>query len=523
LESSDFARFCHNHGISMSHIEIVRLWQLGLLHADQVRSTRRIRKAGLAEIGTTSRGEYAYADARPHRTFSSGLAAAATRLKELPSYMRLYFHPFRFCVICQYQKSCQLYPPPTDLTPLSGIQKLQKHYSSLQMHSGTTDHLRTFFKANGIASLAIAAEPCVYPLIFRSRRFRTLDQTTHLQHVRDHWTQIEEIYKKIGERSLKEVWELLGWYSASLEPNSGLHEKLRLASSEVREEKLRGPLAGAVYLKTIAEVIRRAAERALQTEWPEEGETWSYTAAYKQHLYGARRIFDGDPRISSRVLRMWWPSVGLHVRWYVEGETELGALEHHFGQNPAGIDLVPFRGTASGWLADQLRNDFKNGTYSFVSFDRSVKDKQNYKWFRKRVEEGKFFGVWYVSEPDFEFANFSLEELQEILWQMATENKARSERRPDFLKLTMNCRNGKELERCTSKFVELKRFSKGKDWGRRLMQFAETHPLREGKEDRQIISALRDGCRGAAGWFNHWLDRSMFQIDPETGRFVEKK
>ncbi|MBI4480474.1 MAG: hypothetical protein HY651_10670 [Acidobacteria bacterium] len=520
IESDDFAHFCDNHGIQMKHETVVCLWQLGLLRADRVVSARRIRKAGLVEIGKTPRGEYVYADSRPNKPFPAGLAAAASKLPALRASTKLLFHPFRFCVICQYQISCLSYPGPSDLTSPGGFQALEKHFSTFQARSGTATHLRPFIRANGIASLAIAAEPCMYPRIFHFRRCRTMDEATHLKHVSEHWNRIENIYKEIGEKPLKEVWGLLGWYSSSLEPNRELHEKLRLASNEVRENKLRGPLAGAVYLKTIAEVIRRAAETALQTEWPEEGETWSYTADYKLFRYGAPRIFDGDQRVSDRVLRSFWPNFGLHARWYVEGYTEWAALNYYFGPNPVGIDLVNLKGQFHGPLLDYLRNDVKNGIYSFVSLDRDVED--NCRLLQQAQKTGKFFGQWYVSKPDFEFANFSLAELQEVLWQMASEKGASPSRRDILIENTKGSQNAKQLEKGVRRMIELAGFSKGEDWGRRLMQLVKDQPFNEEGEERPIWAALRDARRAAQGWYSHYMDTTDLRVDPETGKLVRK-
>lgn len=144
----------------------------------------------------------------------------------------------------------------------------------------------------------------------------------------------------MGEQQVAKAWEHLCRASSDIEPNRHLHEILRLARNEVREKQLRGPLSGAMCLKTMAEVLRRTAEDVFETQWPEEGESWGSGADYKQRRYGAPRIFDGDRRAADQVLKSFWPAFGLHARWYVEGKTESGALEYVFGRNPSGIDLV---------------------------------------------------------------------------------------------------------------------------------------------------------------------------------------
>jgi hypothetical protein len=54
------------------------------------------------------------------------------------------------------------------------------------------------------------------------------------------------------------------------------------------------------------------------------------------------------------------------------------------------------------------------------------------------------------------------------------------------------------------------------------MKYAENHTQNREGGERPIFAAVRDGLRGADGWFRHYIDRGMFTVDPETGRFVRK-
>ena len=518
MEPPEFARSCADRGIRADDQTIIRLWQLGLLRADLIVTTQRLRRAGLVPIGEIGENEHAYADSRPYKEYAAGLGSAASRLKPISPLTKLFFHPFRFCVVWQYEKLCRSALAPSALTSASDFRRLRKFFEQVQKRSGAARSISSFARANSIASLAVASEPYAYPRIFHRLRFRT-DEATLRKDLAEHLAKLEKIYKNIGEKPIEEAWQLLCRSSSALDGNRELHEKLRLARSEIRERKLQGPLAGALFLKTTAEVLRRTAEHIFDTTWREEGETWD-SANYKQRRYGTRRIFDGKGRVIDEVLREFWPDFGLHVRWYVEGDTEWGALDYFFGPNPSGIDLVNLHGQFGRPLLNHLKNDLKDGTYSFVSLDGDRPD--NVRILRQAAKASNFFGQWYVSTPDFEFANFSLTELQEILWQMAEDEGARPASRATLIENTRAADCKAKLQKGARKLRELVRFSTNEAWGRRLMAFAETHPKNEKGEDRPIVSAAHDGLRGARGLFSHSADIRTLRVDPDTGRLVKK-
>lgn len=127
-----------------------------------------------------------------------------------------------------------------------------------------------------------------------------------------------------------------------------------------------------------------------------------------------------------------------------------------------------------------------------------------------------------MSRRDFEFGNFSLSELQKILWQIAREKGARPATRKKLIENTKDAACKDELQRGARRLPELIQFSSGKEWGRRLMAFAEAHPKNEKGDDRTIVAAVRQGLMAAHGWFSHRDDIMTLQVDPETGKPVRK-
>lgn len=519
LESPDaFARSCKKRGIDVDKESVVRLWQLGLLRADVIIATKKLRRPGLVLLKKIAEAQYAYGDGRPHRIYPDGLGRAAARFRDLDPAIQLRFHPFRFFVLYMYDRICRSYPAPSFLSLSVHRTLLRKSFEAAQRNSGSGRVVSSFAKVNAIAGLAIASEPWAYPRLFNRWSIR-FDHDDYLKALDDHWDKLRSIYEVSGESPILDGWNWLCNAAVGLEPNVRLHEKLRLARSEVREKQLKGPLAGAMFLKTMAETLRRTAEATFETRWPEEGEHWE-GGDYKDHAYGARRIFDGDRNASNEVLKTYWRGIGLQATWYVEGSTELGALKEFFGPNPVGISFVNLQGRLDTRLPELLKNDRVNGIYSIISVDGDRRD--NLKLLQLAAKADKFFGLCHISVPDFEFANFSLVELQEILWQIATENKAPPESHALLIESTKDATGKTQLLKGAQRLKHLRQLPTNEAWGRRLIDFARKNPRKDEEAERPIIRALHDGRRAAYGLYSHRHDMRERRVDPVTLDLVDK-
>jgi hypothetical protein len=508
----EFSQFCRERGLTVWDETIRHLWKIGLLRADLVLSSTVLHGVRLVELGPAENGFRAYADGGRIRARTWSRVS-----RTLAPGIKLYFHPFRFLVVARYIGLCQAAIPPVSvLQPLGQCKQFRQHLKRFQTWSASESIFNAFADANNTASLAIAAEPRIYPRIALRERLSSAEENS-VQVAEEMWAEVETKYRAIGEESLRQTWERINRASSTLEPNTSLHEKLRLAKSRLWGRQLRGPLAGALFLRTIAEVIRRAAEKVFDTEWPEEGETWSNNAAYKRSEYGSHRIFDSSGRTKDQVLKEFWPDFGISARFYVEGETELGAFQHVFGKNPSGIDVICLRANFDRRLPILWENDRKNGIYSFVVLDGDKHDPL--RLLVNATKASRFFGVWYCSKPDLEFGNFDLEELQEILWRRASASGASSWKRGSIMDATKHCRSGKELEKCARNILGGP--LKGIDWGRHLMAFAMEHPLRKGK-DRPIVAMIRDAISAAQGRFHYQTDFTAMRVDSQTGRLEPK-
>jgi hypothetical protein len=197
----------------------------------------------------------------------------------------------------------------------------------------------------------------------------------------------------------------------------------------------------------MAEMIRRATEDALGMTLPEETEVRMPWRG-KERLYGSSRILDGDTRAANEFMRWHQLDYGVRVRWYVEGDTEYGALSWVVEELGAGhIELINLRGQVAQRrvlaFRDNLCADLKKGTFSLISIDGDRPD-----FLRaviKAAEADEICGEFFVSKPDFEFHNFTLPELEEVLWSVASEGGATPRNRERLHRAIANAKSGDQL------------------------------------------------------------------------------
>ena len=70
---------------------------------------------------------------------------------------------------------------------------------------------------------------------------------------------------------------------------------------------------------------------------------------------------------------------------------------------------------------------------------------------KKAAHEDRICGRFFIQEPDFEFANFSRDELEEILWQYAKEHGALPEEREKLHEAVRHASSGKAIVACAKR------------------------------------------------------------------------
>jgi hypothetical protein len=501
---------------------IKRLWQLGLLRADLIESSEKVDIYGLNLVGQDL-GNYYYSDDRELLQEDNGFGDAIARLPQFPSGMKLYFHPFRYYVFYQLDRILDL-----NISPLQTLisqrypQLLEAELLEFQRWSTSADFPRLINYWNDIVSLTVAAEPSTFTKVFGLLRRRYPFNTEEQQKlVNQHWFEFKEVLREIGLKKIEEARD---------DPNNDVHMILRLTEGEARL-KIKGHLGGAVYLLTMAEMLRRAAEDAFKTELREEDELGHgpFTTSVKENLYGSSRIIDGTEKVKNAFLRSFGLDYGVRLRWYVEGDTEYEAIASVFGRYTA-VDLVNLRGqvVAKGGkgtaFRDSLRSDLRTGTFSFISLDG---DRDDYlRVVRKAAEDDEICGMFFISRPDFEFANFTKEELIQIVWEWALENNAHSTEYQKLVDAVKASKSGEELLKLAKGAVPaLLQAGKGRVWGERLMRYAWDNPemtLDNGaKQTRQIVDAVDFAIKGVTVDDYHGT-RGTLRVDPTTGKPVKR-
>jgi len=470
LSDRDLGSFAHRRGlrVSFGFDDVQRLWQLGLLRADLVASTRKLRLAGLIEVGLDDRGRHLYADERRPRRRRKGWGESAHNLKPIHPGVELLFHPFRYYVLYHIDRVLRLGIQPMQmLLSVDGYRKLlDMIVSHFQRWSGDPQFLELVSKWNETTALCVATEPCAYERVFGVLRTSLgVGFDEQRKRIRNHFEELSEIYRRIGIKVIEDLRQDLRIGAESLDSNKDVHTILRLTTGQYRE-KLKGRLGGCMQLLTMAEALRLAAEEIFGERLREEDELgfgWT-PPSMKKDLYGSPRILDGGRKAVNEYLRRFGLDYGVRIRWYVEGHTEYGALDSIVGRYTA-IQLVNLKGNViekkgkGVAFRDSLRNDLKAGIYSFVSIDKGTDE--YVRALRRSAEDDEICGLVYLNEPDIEFANFTLSELEEIIWKIALENGADKPARASLRSAINGVKSGDELvARARKSIPELQHLSK---------------------------------------------------------------
>ncbi|MGE0539884.1 MAG: hypothetical protein AB7R89_06860 [Dehalococcoidia bacterium] len=530
LSPDELSRFTSDRAVRFGSREIEQLWQIGMLRADLIRSHRKLRRVGLKPTGIDDQGRYVYLDMRPRNRRRKGWIDAAASLRSLPDGVELLFHPFRFYVLLQIQRMLDLGVSP--MQPLIGIERMPKLVdrvvSSLNRRLGTSSFTRVQ-EWNDEAALAIATEPCEYERIFGMRRRPwNVEEDEQKQLLVVHRADLSVHFRATGLECIVELHKKLCFAAASLDRNAAVQTMLRFSSLD-RRMSIKGHLGGAMLIRTMAETLRRFAEEVFSTEFPEEDEIGfgQWTAGMREQLFGAHRLVDGGRAVRNEFLRQWGLDQGVRTRWYVAGKTEFGALSKVFGgDQPTGIEIINLHGAVAQRggrgvaFSENLRLDLNAGIFSLVSIDGDVSD--NLRVVRAAAQRDEVCGQFYIAQPDFEFANFTFDELEQVLWQVAIENGAMMEEHAVLHDALEGIADSTRLFNAAKRALPvLRHVSKSEDWGARLIAFALAHPELPDGATRPVVESIRIAVRGNSASYR-WT-RLHKKVNPVTGMLEDRE
>jgi len=436
------------------------------------------------------------------------------------------YHPFRVCTLLRILEACRLpIASSSTLNRESFVGFIERILPSLpSLEEIGTDA----YQWDKVMDLAILLEPIYWPVITGMTSFSGPFSQSEIDVKREVYkSAIGQLVAGLDPLFWKSVHEELRHWAARIDDNDGLYLLLRLSSWN-RRERLTGAISGTLWIRHIAEAIRRAFEESNEQEWPEEDEAngWWHRGG-RTNFYGSERPLDDVLQSRPYLAFHFGLFTGSSVRWYVEGDTEFYAILQVL-PNPAksGIELVNLRGNLGREkggiamkLSDGLAQDRELRRFSIISFDTDVA--ANTRLIRSLIGKEAIVGFIAAHTPDFEFANFTLEELVEIAARLdeAAGVLGNVLRQGDWTGIT-----GARAFEARYHLLSNRRGGslKGSEWGQALANFASEVPKRLGdKEERPFWHEMGASLRSRIA--NYDFQKDHFTFDRETFEAIEPR
>jgi hypothetical protein len=508
--------------------DICGLWRIGLLRADLVRSEQPLSMPGLIPVDVQTMA--GYVDVRPMALRPDGYGSSMDQPNDKEPGMTLLFHPFRVYVLHHVVRTLIIHTSNCQYlrwTP-GVLRAVDSQLRSLNHWTGSNSFPDRFDHWNQVAELAVSCAPVAWP-----RAGDDEPGSEDQAWLRGYIGLVQAVLRAWGLRAIHDYRRDLAMAAHEQDSNSNIHTLLRLMKRSERD-RIEGRLGAAMKFLAMAESIRRAGERLLGIQLPEEDELGpgQWMDGARKMLYGHERVFDAPKRDLRDFLGILGLDFGVKVRCYVEGETELGALRQSVGTEGqcAFVNLkgnVVERGGKGMAFLDSLAADLGARVFSVVVLDSDRTDVV--RLLKKAAAEQRFFGAYFLFDPDIEFANFTIPELLEVVLDMAqhtpVEEQDRAQIKAGLLPLVREARSGKEFFRQLHG-AGVQGVDKGERWGEALMSFAARHQTfpadapRAGAE-RPIVDAARLLIRAQDVGFLRSM--AFEQLDAETGRVVTRK
>jgi len=528
MSPNELARFAKDRGVDFSSEYIEHLWTLGLLRADLIIADTLLNRRGLVIVGKNPPNSFVYADARLPIRRKRGWPNAAHRCKAIPTGVQLLFHPFRFYVLYHLQRILGLHIVPMQmLLSTRGFPRLTRIIvSSFKRWSSSFSAVERILAWNDVVGLAVATEPFTYRKIFHKIHMPiNVDLSTQEKAISDHKQEVLQLYRAIPLDRLEKARLSLTCDAAILDGNRDVHMMMRLSSGTLRLGT-KGRLGGATYLLTMSEMLRRATEAAHDILLPEEDELGfgMVPPNLKKRVYGSNRLFDGSRSAAREFMRQVGLDYRTRLRWYVEGDTELGALRAVFDEREGEVvQVVNLKGRfgrrPEAELRNALRADLRDGTFSLVSMDKDSVD--NIRVLKLAAERDEICGRFFLHDPDFEFGNFELREIVEVLRALAIKLDDVTIDPGELMKKLSAVKSAKVLFEIVNRDFHLKKTKKDQVWGAALMRYALENPIMSNSVKRPILNAIETGLRSSS--FNYQVTRQEYRVDPGNGQLIERK
>lgn len=530
LKSQELQKYARDRNVSISGVETInQLWGVGLLRADLILVSEKIDIPFITLVAQEG-DYYIYCDERKVPHLENGYGGAFADCPEKFDNIELYFHPFRIYVLYHVVRGFESHTSTTQyLNDVNGLLRLAGRQVEQLDHWTSSEQCSELFEHwNQIAELSSLLDPISYGRVFQSVRWSYPDTQESITEKRVNWrNRLEVFLRGIPSEEINDLRQELCRKAQLIDDNKMVHVLMRLMSNHERL-KLKSSLGAAMLFNAMSEIIRRAVENMMGQFLPEEDEIGfgEWMDGARKRLYGTERILDASPQVRRDFLTSMGVDSGVKVRCYLEGETEMGAMIYALGDG-ARVEFINLkgqflekRGKGLNFLGS-LKNDLKAHIFSIVMLDADNDD--NVRGIRKAAKDEAFFGRFFVASPDFEFGNFTLDELVDVAIGMEGPEKEMPTKN-DVISRMQDVATGKDFFRGL-KDLGLDEVCKGEEWGAALMEYAIQHQefppghSRAG-EVRPLFDAARvaDYCQRAG--YKRSLDNYI--VDPETGDLVKR-
>lgn len=515
MHTWDFVSWLRARGIRLQWQTIHHLWSVGILHPIAVLgpAVSAIQEADGRFLQVDVGGEGpTYVDLGVEVTEDTPLRPSWRLAQGLER--AVLWHPFQ---LWQFSRLADALEMNIALdVPLSGLEVYcrlaEMSVSSVQkrvMAHGQSDRIHNFLRVLG---LQLLAEPLVHTTI--NSRVRTLPHLDESFEGYFAWIEQQDGagMLEVAGLSLSEVeqWHRDIAIQAQIEDPVAVFRVLFRHANRDRRIRLEDAALRSHDLYDAAEVLRRYCEQYHGQHFLEEDDVrhGPRGPAVKQRLYGAARTADFDRRVFRRVAREFGMDPQARTTWFVEGNTEDAFIRRmaerlHLDLNSEGIELMNLGGVGglgSDRLLGLLERLQREEVFAFVSVDRDNGGNhlRQLKSYAARNLLAAGFRMW---EPDFEVANFTLDELAQVASGIATVEGVPLTVSAEDISRVMEERKlpaGEAIKRLWSSAWFFG--GKGAVWGRALADWAADLPCPPDRADdvgeRPIISLLLRLLRG---------------------------
>jgi hypothetical protein len=507
-EESSFIWYCKGLGVDAWHGEngeVASSWRDGWLRADRI-----------LLLDDSDRAQH-----RSRQSENLALHPLMETWEESKFRRHREYHPFRVLVVHRLNEVFDLRISKRAYT--SDWFKSKAAIEASDQISGflsSEEFARAVDRWNGIVDLSILLEPLYWSEMVGSIRGRAMIEAQngtepYADQLLGHRERMQTILKEVDETEIEELHDWLRWQADLLDGNSELYLLLR-ASNWSQREKIEGNLGLALWIRHLAELIRRGAQEFKAMELPPEdmGKGLWRTGARKW-LYGDEnplKDIDAIREMTRKTLPRWGLHAAPRVRIYVEGDTEAGlfkaSMDRVLGYS---VELINMKSV--GWkdrLERDLRNDVEAHRFSILVLDGDVVD--TVRCIQSYAKQDLIVGMVFVQSPDVEFENFTVEQLFGAVSNF--ESAQYGERATSFDPLNVadfrHCKSGKEFE-TTYNRLRLANGLKGEKWGECLADVLwKNYSEESSKLMRAIICSIR------AIDVDYETQKNTYRVDPYT-------